>query len=98
VFFVVSLLCLFCVLYYDSFVNDAFGTAHRAHSSMVGIGLSQRAAGFLMGRELEYFAKALENPARFFFFFELTSVFLAFGLSLFEQQTVSGDFGGSESV
>jgi|JI10StandDraft_1071094.scaffolds.fasta_scaffold538624_2 phosphoglycerate kinase len=31
---------------------------------MVGIGLAQRAAGFLMGRELEYFAKALENPAR----------------------------------
>uniref|UniRef100_A0A646QC97 Phosphoglycerate kinase n=1 Tax=Hemiscolopendra marginata TaxID=943146 RepID=A0A646QC97_9MYRI len=48
----------------DVYVNDAFGTAHRAHSSMVGIAHSQRAAGFLMKRELEYFAKALENPVR----------------------------------
>lgn len=48
----------------DVFVNDAFGTAHRAHSSMVGIKLEKRAAGLLMGKELEYFSKALENPAR----------------------------------
>ncbi|KAI8334501.1 3-phosphoglycerate kinase [Choanephora cucurbitarum] len=48
----------------DVYVNDAFGTAHRAHSSMVGVELPQRAAGFLMQKELEYFAKALENPAR----------------------------------
>uniref|UniRef100_A0A4D5RA04 Phosphoglycerate kinase n=1 Tax=Scolopendra viridis TaxID=118503 RepID=A0A4D5RA04_SCOVI len=48
----------------DVYVNDAFGTAHRAHSSMVGVAHSQRAAGFLMKRELEYFAKALENPVR----------------------------------
>jgi phosphoglycerate kinase len=48
----------------DVYVNDAFGTAHRAHSSMVGIKLPQRAAGFLMKKELEYFAKALENPER----------------------------------
>ncbi|KAG1298257.1 hypothetical protein G6F66_001873 [Rhizopus arrhizus] len=48
----------------DIYVNDAFGTAHRAHSSMVGVDLPQRAAGFLMQKELEYFAKALENPAR----------------------------------
>ncbi|KAI8059921.1 3-phosphoglycerate kinase [Gilbertella persicaria] len=48
----------------DVYVNDAFGTAHRAHSSMVGVQLPQRAAGFLMQKELEYFAKALENPAR----------------------------------
>ncbi len=48
----------------DVYINDAFGTAHRAHSSMVGVALPERAAGFLMGRELEYFAKALENPAR----------------------------------
>lgn len=46
------------------YINDAFGTAHRAHSSMVGIKLPQRAAGFLMKKELEYFAKALENPER----------------------------------
>jgi len=48
----------------DVYVNDAFGTAHRAHSSMVGIKLPQRAAGFLVKKELEYFAKALENPER----------------------------------
>jgi len=48
----------------DVYINDAFGTAHRAHSSMVGIKLPQRAAGFLMKKELEYFAKALENPQR----------------------------------
>jgi len=48
----------------DVYVNDAFGTAHRAHSSMVGVKLHQRAAGFLMKKELEYFAKALENPER----------------------------------
>jgi len=48
----------------DIYINDAFGTAHRAHSSVVGIKLPQRAAGFLMKKELEYFAKALENPER----------------------------------
>lgn len=44
--------------------DDAFGTAHRAHSSMVGVELPQKASGFLMKKELEYFAKALENPQR----------------------------------
>ncbi|THU82026.1 phosphoglycerate kinase [Dendrothele bispora CBS 962.96] len=48
----------------DVYVNDAFGTAHRAHSSMVGVKLPQRAAGFLVKKELEFFAKALENPER----------------------------------
>ena len=48
----------------DVYINDAFGTAHRAHSSMVGIKLSQRAAGFLVKKELEYFAKALEKPEK----------------------------------
>jgi len=48
----------------DIYINDAFGTAHRAHSSMVGIDLPQKASGFLVKKELEYFAKALENPAR----------------------------------
>lgn len=48
----------------DVYVNDAFGTAHRAHSSMVGVTLPQRAAGFLMQKELEYFAKVLEHPER----------------------------------
>ncbi|PGH33364.1 phosphoglycerate kinase [[Emmonsia] crescens] len=48
----------------DIYINDAFGTAHRAHSSMVGVNLPQKAAGFLVKKELEYFAKALENPTR----------------------------------
>jgi phosphoglycerate kinase len=48
----------------DVYINDAFGTAHRAHSSMVGVDLPQKASGFLVKKELEYFAKALENPAR----------------------------------
>ncbi|ROW05340.1 hypothetical protein VSDG_00529 [Cytospora chrysosperma] len=48
----------------DIYINDAFGTAHRAHSSMVGVDLPQKAAGFLMKKELEYFAKALESPQR----------------------------------
>lgn len=48
----------------DVYVNDAFGTAHRAHSSMVGVDLPQKAAGLLMKKELEYFAKVLESPQR----------------------------------
>eukprot|EP00730_Choanoeca_flexa_P016821 TRINITY_DN8020_c0_g1_i3.p1 TRINITY_DN8020_c0_g1~~TRINITY_DN8020_c0_g1_i3.p1 ORF type:complete len:435 (+),score=159.59 TRINITY_DN8020_c0_g1_i3:782-2086(+) len=48
----------------DVYINDAFGTAHRAHSSMVGVALPVKAAGFLMKKELEYFAKALDNPER----------------------------------
>uniref|UniRef100_A0A3B0MRW9 Phosphoglycerate kinase n=1 Tax=Theileria annulata TaxID=5874 RepID=A0A3B0MRW9_THEAN len=48
----------------DVYVNDAFGTAHRAHSSIVGVNLPLRVAGFLMKKELDYFAKALENPQR----------------------------------
>lgn len=48
----------------DIYVNDAFGTCHRAHSSMVGVGLPIRAAGYLLKKELEFFAKALENPQR----------------------------------
>ncbi|CAJ2512767.1 Uu.00g008860.m01.CDS01 [Anthostomella pinea] len=48
----------------DIYINDAFGTAHRAHSSMVGVDLPQRAAGFLMKKELDYFAQALESPKR----------------------------------
>ncbi|KAF2153062.1 phosphoglycerate kinase [Myriangium duriaei CBS 260.36] len=48
----------------DVYINDAFGTAHRAHSSMVGVNLPQKASGFLMKKELDYFAKALESPQR----------------------------------
>ena len=46
----------------DVYVNDAFGTAHRAHSSMMGEGFEDRAAGFLLNKELRYFSKALESP------------------------------------
>ncbi|XP_066598498.1 phosphoglycerate kinase isoform X1 [Prorops nasuta] len=48
----------------DVYINDAFGTAHRAHSSMMGDGFDIRASGFLLKKELEYFAKALDNPQK----------------------------------
>jgi phosphoglycerate kinase len=48
----------------DVYVNDAFGTAHRAHSSMVGVNLPQKAAGFLMEAELKAFAAVIEHPQR----------------------------------
>jgi len=48
----------------DVYVNDAFGTAHRAHASTVGIThhVSKAAAGLLMEKELEYLGRALNNP------------------------------------
>ena len=48
----------------DIYVNDAFGTAHRAHSSMVGVNLPVKAAGFLMKKELDAFSAVLDNPKR----------------------------------
>jgi phosphoglycerate kinase len=50
----------------DFYVNDAFGTAHRAHASTVGVTrhLSKSAAGLLMEKELEYLSRATENPAK----------------------------------
>ncbi len=48
----------------DVYVNDAFGTAHRAHSSMVGVNLPQKAAGFLMEAEINAFTAVLDNPKR----------------------------------
>lgn len=49
----------------DVFVNDAFGTAHRAHASNVGIASHlESAAGFLMGKELRYIGDAVDNPTR----------------------------------
>ena len=48
----------------DVYVNDAFGTAHRAHSSMVGVALADKAAGFLMEAELNAFAAVLDHPRR----------------------------------
>ncbi len=49
----------------DVYVNDAFGTAHRAHASTVGVAAYLPAvAGFLMEKEIDYLSKALTNPAR----------------------------------
>lgn len=48
----------------DIYCNDAFGTAHRAHSSVVGVDLPVKAAGFLMQKELDAFAAVLDNPQR----------------------------------
>ena len=50
----------------DVYVNDAFGTAHRAHASTEGVThyLNPCVAGFLMAREIYYLSMSLENPAR----------------------------------
>lgn len=50
----------------DAYVNDAFGSAHRAHASTEGMiaFVPQAAAGLLMDKELEYLGKATTNPAR----------------------------------
>ena len=48
----------------DVYINDAFGTAHRDHSSMTGVQLPQRACGYLMKKELDAFAAVLDNPTR----------------------------------
>merc|ERR1719231_1745497 len=48
----------------DIYCNDAFGTAHRGHSSMVGEGFDVRCSGGLMSKELDAFAKVLDNPAK----------------------------------
>jgi phosphoglycerate kinase len=50
----------------DVWVNDAFGTAHRAHASTAGMAkfVKAKAAGFLIEKEVEYLGKALGNPAR----------------------------------
>jgi phosphoglycerate kinase len=50
----------------DVYVNDAFGTAHRAHASTAGVAryLKPAAAGLLMERELDYLGHLLDNPER----------------------------------
>ncbi len=49
----------------DLYVNDAFGTSHRAHSSNVGVSkFLPSAVGFLVQKEIEIMGKALENPER----------------------------------
>lgn len=50
----------------DLYVNDAFGTAHRAHASTEGVTrfFKQNVAGYLMGKEINYLGRALEDPKR----------------------------------
>ncbi|MBZ4415708.1 phosphoglycerate kinase [Myxococcus sp. RHSTA-1-4] len=50
----------------DVYVNDAFGTAHRAHASTAGMVpfVKEKAAGFLMRKEIEYLGKVLKNPEK----------------------------------
>lgn len=50
----------------DIFVNDAFGTAHRAHASNVGIAtnIEEAVAGFLMEKEINFIGNAVDNPTR----------------------------------
>ncbi len=50
----------------DLFINDAFGTAHRAHASTEGVTryFKQAAAGYLIEKELKYLGQAVENPSR----------------------------------
>merc|ERR1712046_364026 len=45
----------------DIYCSDAFGTAHRAHSSMVGEGYPVKCSGFLLAKELDYFAKVADK-------------------------------------
>ena len=50
----------------DLFVNDAFGSAHRAHCSTVGVTeyVEESVAGYLMGKELQFLGNAVNNPVR----------------------------------
>lgn len=50
----------------DVYVNDAFGTAHRAHASTAGVAslMKEKAAGYLMEKELQYLSGVLQNPEK----------------------------------
>lgn len=50
----------------DVYVNDAFAVSHRAHASVVGVTahVREKAAGFLLQKEIEYFQRAIDNPQR----------------------------------
>jgi phosphoglycerate kinase len=50
----------------DVYINDAFGSAHRAHASTTGMArfVAERASGFLLQKEIDYLGKVLTNPAR----------------------------------
>jgi len=65
--------------YADVYVNDAFGTAHRAHASTAGMArfVKEKAAGFLIQKEVEYLGRALGNPASSIF--DATSTFVIDG-------------------
>ncbi|PIE58072.1 MAG: phosphoglycerate kinase [Desulfobulbus propionicus] len=50
----------------EVYVNDAFAVSHRAHASVVGVPacIAEKAPGFLLQRELDYFQRSLDNPVR----------------------------------
>ncbi len=50
----------------DVYVNDAFAVSHRAHASVVGVpvNVAEKAAGFLLQTEMDFFHKAMDNPVR----------------------------------
>ncbi len=50
----------------DVYVNDAFAVSHRAHASVVGVAaqVKEKAAGFLLQKEMEYFHRSIDNPQR----------------------------------
>lgn len=50
----------------EVFISDAFATAHRGHASMVGVSqfIQEKAAGFLMQKEVDYYKKSIENPRK----------------------------------
>ncbi|MBN1296831.1 phosphoglycerate kinase [bacterium] len=53
----------------DAYINDAFGTCHRAHASIVGVPeqIPDSGAGYLLGREIEYLETVVHNPERPFY-------------------------------
>lgn len=60
----ISVFCASLSAIADVYVNDAFGTVHRAHASIAGIQTEPRVAGLLVQKELQFFAKALEGPSK----------------------------------
>ena len=50
----------------DVYINDAFAVSHRAHASVVGVAeqVSEKGAGFLLQKEMDYFQKSMNNPVR----------------------------------
>lgn len=62
----------------DVYVNDAFGTAHRAHSSMLGEGYEVRAAGLLLSKELVIYVNHLKKKYFFIFFINFINCVIFF--------------------